>query len=85
MKTITITLQNDQDADQIMDYLCNQNKYQAPAEIFEMDENISDEDLEAFDRRMEEFYDQDFDEAAYLSFRQELIDRFGIYFALITP
>ena len=82
MKTITVTLHKDEDAEYLMQKLQTASGFQGAVEIFEMDEDTPDEDLEAFDERMEEFYDQPFDETTYEAFQKELKERFGIRFIL---
>jgi hypothetical protein len=84
MKTITVTLHSDKDAEYLMQKLQTATKFEGPVEIFEMDEDIPDEDLEEFDGRMEEFYEQPFDEAGYIAFQKELKEKYGISFILRT-
>ncbi len=85
MKTITITLHNDEDAAYLLNKIETATNFKDQVEVFEMDEETSDEELEAFDERMEEFYAQPFDEATYTEFREELKERFGISFFIMNP
>ncbi len=85
MKTITITLQSDKDADYLMQKLQTATKFENEVEIVAMDDDISDADLEAFDECMEEFYAQSYSDEAYAEFQQELKERFGIQFHFIRP
>lgn len=54
MKTITIYLQNDKDAELLMDILRNA-KFQDEIEAFEEPENISEEELQVYNDRIEEY------------------------------
>ena len=85
MKTITVTLHSDKDAEYLMHKLQTATKFEGEVEILAMDEDISDEDLEAFDERMNEFYEQPFEEGTYAEFQEELKERFGIGLIFLRP
>jgi len=83
MKTISVTCKSDQDAIELLDRLQKESKFQDHVEILMIDEAISDDDLEDFDQTLEAFYDQPWEEAAYLKIQQDMKERFDITF--VTP
>jgi hypothetical protein len=54
MKTITIQLQNDKDAELLMDLL-RITKFESDIETFEESDTISGEELNVFNERVEEY------------------------------
>jgi hypothetical protein len=54
MKTITIRLQNDKDAELLMDII-RTAKFDSEVETFEEGETISDEELSVLNERVEEY------------------------------
>jgi hypothetical protein len=53
MKTITVSLQSDKDAEQLMDFI-KSAKFEEDVETYEDQDDFTDEDIAEFDRRMAE-------------------------------
>ncbi len=84
MRTLTITFQSDKDAEGFLAKL-QTIKFEDEVEIFEMNDDTSEEDMDAFDEKMSEFYEKKFDKATYEKFQKEVMDNYGIKFYLLKP
>ena len=83
MRTFTITFQNDQEAENFLNKL-QATKFEDDVEIFEMNEDTTEEGIDAFDRGMTEFYENPFDKVTYEQFQKDMLDN-GIKFYLLRP
>ena len=84
MRTFTITFQSDKDAEEFLQKL-QSAKFENDVEIFEMNEDATEADMDAFDKGMTEFYERPFDKAAYEKFQKEMVDKHRITFYLLRP
>jgi hypothetical protein len=85
MRTFTITFQDDQDGDTFIDNFGTAVKFKDEVEILEMNEDSSEEDLDALDDSLGEFYEKPFDKETYESQQKELLENYGIKFILLRP
>jgi len=84
MKTITIYLESELDSARIMKALYN-TPFEGPMEAYEMDEAITDEEMEAFDEKLDEYHDQPDSEDNYNRFRTEMQEQYSIGVLIKNP
>ncbi|MCW3124570.1 MAG: hypothetical protein JWO03_228 [Bacteroidetes bacterium] len=84
MKTITIYLQSELDSARVMKALHN-TPFEGPIEAYEMDEAISDDEIDAFEDRLDAYHEQPDSEANYLRFKSEMQDNYGIGVLIKNP
>ena len=84
MKTITIYLQSELDSARIMKALHN-TPFEGPIEAYEMDEEITDEEVEAFEDKLDEYHELPDSEENYLSFKSEMQEKYGIGVLIKNP
>ena len=84
MKTITIYLQEEQDAATVTKLL-ESTPFQGPIEAYEMDDDISDEEIDAFEDRLDAYHQEPDSEANYLRFKSEMKEQHGIGILIKNP
>jgi hypothetical protein len=85
MRTFTITFQDDQDADTLLSNLQTAVKFNDEIEILEMNEDSTEDDMDALDDSLGEFYEKPFDKETYENLQKEMSDNYGIKFILLRP
>jgi C-terminal processing protease CtpA/Prc len=78
MKTITIYLQSDKDAEVLMDKLQTAKFLEDAVTAYAMDDDISDEALEAFEESLDEYYEQPYSDDNYAAFQEETKEQYNI-------
>ncbi len=77
MKTITVSLQSDKDAELLMGFI-KSAKFEEEVEAYEDQDEFTDEDIAEFDRRMAE-HDKDPGKAATIDeFMNRMKNKYGI-------
>jgi hypothetical protein len=84
MKTITIYLQSELDSARVMKALHN-TAFEGPIEAYEMHEDISDDEIDAFEEKLDDYHQQPDSEANYLRFKSEMQDNYGIGVLIKNP
>lgn len=84
MKTITIYLQSELDSARVMKAIHN-TSFEGPIEAYEMHEDISDDEIDAFEERLDKYHEQPDSEENYLKFKSEMQDKYGIGVLIKNP
>jgi putative addiction module component (TIGR02574 family) len=77
MKTITVSLQSDKDAEQLMDFI-KSAKFEEDVETYEDQDDFTDEDIAEFDRRMAELAKDPSKGISLEALKQEMKGRYGV-------
>lgn len=77
MKTITIYLESEQDATQIMKALETMS-FKETVEVYQMDEDISRRKLEAFEERLDDYHKKPYTKDGYNSFKDDVKARYNV-------
>jgi hypothetical protein len=77
MKTITIQLQNDKDAELLMDIL-RITKFESDIEAFEEPDTISNDELKVFNERVEEYRKNPSKGKNLQEVKEMLKDKYGV-------
>ena len=77
MRTITVCFHNDDDAKKLMDII-ESSSFVGSIEGYEMDEEISEEDMDGFEAKLDEYQDGPASEANYIRFKSEVKEKYGI-------
>ncbi|MBS1617622.1 MAG: hypothetical protein JST76_03840 [Bacteroidetes bacterium] len=77
MKTITIYLEGEQDATQIMKAL-DTMPFKETVEVYQMDEDISRRKLEAFEERLDAYHKKPYTKDGYISFKNDVKERYNV-------
>ncbi len=77
MKTITIYLEGEQDAIQIMKAL-DTMPFKETVEVYQMDEDISHRKLEAFEERFDAYHKKPYTKDGYISFKNDVKERYNV-------
>ena len=84
MKTITIYLQSDLDSARIMKALHN-TPFEEPIEAYEMSDEITEEEIDAFEQKLDEYHEEEDMEENYLKFKKEMQEKYGIGVLIKNP
>lgn len=77
MRTITVYLESDTDSARIMKAL-NNTEFEDSIEVYEMDVDIPEENLETFEELLDDYHDAPSSEENYIRFKKMVADKFGI-------
>lgn len=70
-------MENDVDSARIMKAL-HSTPFEGPIEAYEMDDEISEEEVDAFEEKLDAFHSQPITDENYLRFKTEMQEELGI-------
>ena len=76
MKTFTIRVENDSDAELLKSILQN-TKFQKPVEAFEEDNDITEEEFRIIEERLEDYEKNPATAVSFEEFNQKLKEKYG--------